>query len=114
LLELLADGGGGPLVGGGGEVDSMGGDGVSHVGAGVDEEAGGGAFDGLKDVSGEGGQGGCGEVFFTELDEVDALLGPEGGLADEGGLLAGVVAGEESAVRDGAAEHVHRVYGRGM
>ena len=95
-------------------MDSVGSRGQGDVGAGVDEEAGGGAFDGLKDSTGEGGEGGCGEVFFAELDEVDALLGPEGGLADEGGLLVGVVAGEESAVRDGAAEHVHRVYGRGM
>ena len=114
LLEELADLGGGQLAGGGGEVDSVGGDSEGYVGAGVDEEVGGGAFDGLKDSTGEGGEGGCGEVFFAELDKVDALLGPEGGLTDEGGLLVGIVAGEESAVGNGAAEHAYRVYGRGM
>lgn len=86
-------------------MDSVGGDGDSYVGAGVDEELCGGAFDGFEDLAGEGGEGGGGEVFFAELDEVDALFGPEGGLTDEGGLLAGLVAGEEGAVGDGAAEH---------
>ena len=101
----FSDFGGGELAGGGGEVDSVGGDGEGYVGARVDEEPGGGAFDGFEDLAGEGGQGGGGEVLFAELDEVDALFGPEGGLADEGGMLLGLVAGEEEAVGDGAAEH---------
>ena len=105
LLEELTDLGGGQLAGGGGEVDSVGGDGEGYVGAGVDEEAGGGAFDGFEDLAGEGGEGGGGEVLFAELDEIDALFGPESGLADEGGMLVGLVAGEKGAVGDGAAEH---------
>ncbi len=84
----------------------LGGDG--YVRAGVDEKAGGSAFDGLEDVAGEGGEGGGGEVFFAELDEVDALFGPDGGLADEGIPLLGVIAEEEGAVSDGAAEHVDK------
>ena len=88
-----------------GEVDSVGGSGDGYVGAGVDEELCGGAVEGFEDLSGEVGEGGNGKVFLAELDDVDALGGPTGGLADDGGLLLTVVAGEEGSVGDGVAEH---------
>jgi hypothetical protein len=83
----LADLVGGELAGGGGEVDSVGGGGEGDVGAGVDEEFGGGVAEGFEDAAGEVGEGGGGEIFFAELDVVDAVGGPEGSLADESGLL---------------------------
>jgi len=76
-------------------VDSVGGGGYGYVGAGVDEEFCGGSVEGFEDLSGEVGEGGREKVFLAELDDVDALGGPAGGLAEEGGLLLTVVAGEE-------------------
>jgi hypothetical protein len=61
--------------------------------------------EGFQDFAGERGEGGSGEVFFAELDDVDALGGPAGGLAKEGGLLLAVVAGEEGAAGDGITDH---------
>jgi hypothetical protein len=72
----------------------VGGSGYPEVGAGVDDEAGGGALEGLEDVSCQGGEGGGGEVFLAELDDIDAIGCPAGGLVDEGGLLLAVVAGK--------------------
>ena len=41
-------------------MDPVGCDGDGDVGAGVDEEAGGGAFDGFEDLARKGGEGGGG------------------------------------------------------
>ena len=67
----------------------MGAGGDGDVGAGVDEELrwAGCRGDGLEDLAGEGGDVGGGEIFFAELDEVDAFGDPAGGLAEECGLL---------------------------
>ena len=62
------------------------------AGVGVDEETSGMMRDGFKDLAGQNDEVKGGEVFFAELDEIDAFCGPLGGLADECGLLEAVVA----------------------
>jgi hypothetical protein len=101
----FADLAGGKLAGGRGEVDSVGGGGEGDVGAGVDEEFGWGVAEGFEDAAGEMGDVGGGEIFFAELDVVDAVGGPEGRLADESGLPLVVRTGVESTVSDGVAAH---------
>lgn len=89
-------------------MNSVGTGGDSDVGAGVDEELCGGAVELFEDAAGEVGEDGGGQVFFAELDIVDAGGCPTGGLADEGGEF-GVppfaVRLQESSVGDGVAEH---------
>jgi len=41
----------------------------------------------IEDTSGENGEIGRGKVFFAELDVIDAVGGPLGGLEDESGEL---------------------------
>jgi len=41
----------------------------------------------FEDTPGENGEVGGAKVFFAELDVVDAVGGPLGGLADESGEL---------------------------
>jgi hypothetical protein len=48
--------------------------------------------DSFEDFSGQQDEIEWCQVFFAELDEVDAFVGPAGGLADEGVLLEVVVA----------------------
>ena len=80
-------------------MDAVGGGGDGDVGAGVDEQTGWGLCGRwLRGFCGRGDEIAGGEVFFAELDEVDALGGPAGGLAEEGGLLEVVVAGKERSL----------------
>lgn len=87
----LADLGGGELAWGGGEVDSVSGGGDGYVEARVDEESGGSVAKDIEDAASEADEGGCGEIFFAELNVVDAFGSPEGGLADEGVDLRGLL-----------------------
>ena len=75
------------LAGGSGEVDSVSGGGDGNIGAGVDEEPCPRVAEGFEDAAGEDGQGGGRQVFFAELDVVDAVGGPERGLVDKRGLF---------------------------
>jgi hypothetical protein len=85
---------GGKLARMSGKVNSVSPGGKSHVRAGVDEELCRGVADGFENIAGERRQVGCGEVFFAQLNEIDAVGGPASGLADEGGPLERVVAGK--------------------
>lgn len=78
---------GGELAGSGGQVNSVSGGGDGYIGAGVDEELCPGVAEDFEDAAGEGRQGGGRQVFFAELDVVDAVGRPEGGLVEEGGEL---------------------------
>ena len=75
------------LAGGGGEVDSVSGGGDGNIGAGVDEEPCPRVAEGFEDAAGEDGQGGGWQVFFAEMDVVDAVGGPERGLVDKRDLF---------------------------
>jgi hypothetical protein len=101
----VADLRGSQFTRGGGEVDAVGGCGDGDVQAGVEQELCGGG-ERFEEVSGEGCQPCGGQILFAELDEVDAGRGPAGGLFDERGLLAVVVAGEEGAACNGVTEHL--------
>ena len=78
-----ADLGWGELVRCGGEVDSGSAGCEGDVGAGVDQQLRWTVFcaDGGEDFAGKSGDASSGKVFFAELDEVDALVGPAGGFA---------------------------------
>jgi hypothetical protein len=95
-------------------MDSIGAGGDGDVGAGVDEEPGRGVrgtgAEGCEDVAGKRGEGGGGEIFFAELEEVDAIGGETRSLVEERGLAGGFgllpgFGGEADAVGDGVAEH---------
>src|SRR6185437_14069403 len=88
-----------------GEVDSGSGGGDGNVGTRADEELCRGLAAGFENAASAGGQSGGVEVFFTELDEVDAVGGPEGSLAEECRQLAVGRAGEERSVCYGIAAH---------
>ena len=106
----LADLGGGKLAGSGSEVNSVGPGGEGYICAGVDEQPDAGADgDGGENASGQIGKRGCGEVFFAELDEVDAVRRPARALADECRLLLPVFAGKQGAAGDGVADHASQV-----
>jgi hypothetical protein len=66
----------------------------------------------LEDVAGQICLGRGGEIFFAELEEIDSLGDPAGGLIEKSGLLfavrervAGGTTGEEGAAGDGVAKH---------
>jgi hypothetical protein len=60
----------------------MGGGGDGDVGTRIDEEFCGCAAEVFEDAAGECGESGGGQIFFAELNVVDAVSGPKGGLAD--------------------------------
>ncbi|RZU41223.1 hypothetical protein BDD14_2728 [Edaphobacter modestus] len=80
----------------------------------VDEQASGRGLggNGGEDAVGEIGKISGEEIFFAELDKVDASPRPQGGLLDEGRVSLGLVAGKQGAVGDGAAEHVDKFSSR--
>ena len=84
----------GGLIWGCREMDSVGGGRYGDARVGVYEETGRAVGDGFKDLAGQQDEIEWGEVFFAELDEIDALGGPAGGLADESGLLETIVTGK--------------------
>lgn len=57
----------------------------------------------MKDAASDVGEDGGGKVFFANLDDLDALVDPAGGLLDDGFEALFVVAGKDVAVSDGAA-----------
>jgi len=57
----------------------------------------------LKDAAGDVGEDVGGEILFANLDDLDALIDPAGGLLDDGFEALFVVAGKDVAVSDGAA-----------
>ena len=75
-------------------MDAVGVDGYGDTGVGVDEEAGGVGRDGFEDLAGQQDEVERGQIFFAELNEIDAIGGPAGGLVDESGLLEAVVTGK--------------------
>ena len=91
------------------DVDAVGAGRDGGVERGVDDEDGAGGA--LENAFGKGGEDRGGKVLFTELDDLDSLTRPEGGLLDEGVEALMVVAGKGGAVGDGAAEHVDKCSG---
>ena len=87
LGVTAADVGSGGLVWGGGEMDAVRGGSYGDARVGVDEEASRHGGDRFTELTGQQDEIEWGEIFFAELDEIDAFGGPAGGLADEGGLL---------------------------
>jgi hypothetical protein len=98
---------GGELVWRGGEVDTMGASCEGDVGAGVEQQARGAGGEGypLQQVTGEACERGCGKVFFSQLDKVDAFGDPSGGFGEEGGLFLLLTAWVERTAGDGVAKH---------
>lgn len=98
-------------------MDSLGGGGDGYVGAGVDEELCVAVIESFEDASGEAGEVGGEKTSFAELDVVDAVGGPLGGLANEDVELCGQFrihprfsgrlreASEEGPICDGIAAH---------
>jgi len=68
-------------------MDSVSGGGDGDVGPRVDEQPGVGAVEGVEQGAGEAGELACGQVFFAELEEVDAIGCERGGLFEERGGL---------------------------
>jgi hypothetical protein len=61
--------------------------------------------DGLDDAGGEELKLGEGQVFFAELDGVDAATRPLGGECNQRVALCGFIPGQQAATRDGVEEH---------
>jgi hypothetical protein len=92
------------------KMDTVGLDLKGEEGGGIENEAGRGAFGGdyLQDFYREFHLRCWREVFFAELDKVDAVADPVNGVFKEPQLFLGLIAGKEAAVGNGATEHVDK------
>jgi hypothetical protein len=89
------------------EMDAVGSGIEGELGRTINEDAGttfGGAH-GFDHAGGEGLQLGEGQIFFADLDGVDAASGPLRGERNEAVTLRVLVTVKEAAIRDGVEEH---------
>lgn len=91
----------------GGQMDAVGSSVECNVWGAVEEDAGGLIFsaDGGDDVAGEFREIGRREIFFPDLDVVDAVSGPGAGEFDERDAAIGFMAAEQASVGDGVKLH---------
>jgi hypothetical protein len=92
----------------GADVDAVGSGGDGSLDAGVDKDDGTRGRRGLKYAVGHVGYFGGRKVFFANLDDLDALIGPAYGLLNERGDAFILVTRKNGAIGDGAAEHVDK------
>ena len=90
------------------DVDPVGPRGDGGLNTGIDKDDGAGRRRDLKDASGDVGDIGGGKVFFADLNDLDALVGPAGSLLHERGDAFVIVTRKYGAVGDGASKHVDK------
>lgn len=97
----------GQLAGRGSQMNPMRGGGKRNVGTRVDQQLRGGtrSVENLQNPACKGGKRAGREIFFAELDEVDAVSTPAPALVNKGSLPLSFVAREQHSVCDGEAQH---------